>query len=168
MVKGVDSIGKTIYKSSHPSRTDTHSLVIKKSYYLNISINRFDQNNQTHYKIDYILVNNHQDLIPDKNIFRQKEKSSILTINQPYALIYIFNIPNVQLFNTLDVIDYKVRSTTFSIRPGSNENIFSKLLNTKKLYIKNNGSIQLVKPILIPIESIDKIMLDLFDQIKIE
>lgn len=173
MVKETSIITKVVHKSSSSSSSSSiigepQSILVKKKFYLNLSVNRFNKDDKINYKIDYVLLNGHQDLIPEKNILKLNIETSILTINQAYTIIYIFNIPNIQLFNSLDLMDYKIRSTIFSMKSDSDQNIFSKFLNIKKLYVKNNNNIELVRPISIKTKTVEKTMSDLFAQITIE
>jgi len=117
---------------------------ISKSYYFYLNINRFTVDDKEYYRIDYVLNNNKIDLIPDINIFNKNEITSKYTLKYNNKNIYMYKIPNIQLFNYLDLFDYKVKTVIFDIE--INENIFIKLFKEKKIYIKNdNKTIEEIK-----------------------
>ncbi len=139
MVKEITK--KNIYSNKSLSIIKLESNV--KSYYLYLSINKFTINDKYNYKIDYVLNNSKIDLIPNNNIFNKSEISSVYTLKYDNNKIYIYNVPNIQLFSYLDLFDYKVKTAIFEIEP--NDNLFVKFFTEKKLYIKNNLIIEQVK-----------------------
>ena len=118
---------------------------IPNSFHLYLSINKFFVENKIYYQFYYYVLNNNLiDILPNKKIIQDYNVNSIYELTYKTSNIYIYNIANTELFRALDLMNYKIRISMIIVDLDSEENIFIKFFNEKKIFI-NGNNLELVK-----------------------
>ena len=118
---------------------------IPDSFHLYLSINKFFVENKIYYQFYYLVLNNNSiDIIPNKNILEDFNIDHVYKFRYKTSNIYIYNKQNTQIFTALNIISYKIKTSVISVDSDSNENIFIKFFEEKKLFIKTDN-LELVK-----------------------
>ena len=112
----------------------------KKQYHLYVSVDKWFCNDKIYYKMDYVLDNKIADIIPNRKIKTNSTVLSHLQIDNMFGELNIYHVPKIRPFEFSANLQYKVVSTVLEVGLDEKVNLFEKLFNTKKLYIKNSSA----------------------------
>ncbi len=129
---------KKIYSSSNNKKQIVKNP--KCEFHLYMSIDKWFSNDKIYYKIDYVLDNKVADIIPNKKIKTDSPMLNHFRINNDLGDLHIYQIPRIRPFEFSSSLKYKVVSTILQTEPNEKFNLFEKLFESKKFYIKNSIS----------------------------
>ncbi len=134
--KHIKNTGK-VYHSSNKNKIIN---IPKKQYHLYVSVDKWFSNGKIYYKMDYVLDNKIADIIPNRKIKTNSVILSHMQIDNMFGQLNIYHIPRIRPFEFSANLEYKIVSTVLEVGLDEKVNLFEKLFETKKLYIKNSST----------------------------